>query len=82
VYGVSADSVASHQRFRDKYGLTVPLLADPKREACAAYGVLKDDGRGIKRQTFIIDEKGRIAHHYATVDTAVHAGEILERLAA
>jgi peroxiredoxin len=60
----------------------VPLLSDPDRTACAAFSVLKDDGRGIKRQTFIIDEKGRIAHHYPTVDTAVHAAEILERLAA
>jgi peroxiredoxin Q/BCP len=66
--------VASHQRFRDKYNLTVSLLADPQRVACAAYDVLKDGG-GLKRQSFVIDEDGRIATHYAKVDASVHAAE-------
>src|SRR5690606_28350329 len=66
VLGVSPDSVASHQRFRDKHGLPVRLLSDPDKSLAEAYGVLKDKkmfGRaykGIDRTTFVIDPEGRI----------------------
>ena len=79
MYGVSADSVGSHCKFRDKYGLTVPLLADPDRAMCGAYGVLKDGG-GVKRESFVIDEQGRLAAHYPKVDPSVHAAEVLAGL--
>jgi peroxiredoxin len=59
--------------------LTTPLLADTERTVCAAYGVLKDDGRGVKRQTFIVDEQGRIEFHYEKVDAGAHPAEVLAR---
>jgi peroxiredoxin len=71
--------VASHQAFRDKYGLTVPLLADPQLLAARAYEVAGE--HGVKRQTYVVDEQGRIAQHWRKVpDTNVHAAEVLARL--
>src|SRR5262245_35216432 len=68
LYGVSADSVASHRKFTGKYELTFPLLSDETRGMIRKYGVWKRKsfmGRnymGIVRTTFVVDEKGRIAH--------------------
>ena len=76
---VSADSVASHQRFRDKYGLKMPLLSDVGGAVCKAYGVWKNPG--ISRQTFVVDEAGRILRHYDKVDVSSHAAQILAELA-
>ena len=70
----------SHERFRAKYQLTVPLLADPEHKVCEAYGVWKNPG--VRRNTFVIDEHGIIAKHYMKVDSAVHAAAILAELAA
>ena len=66
VLGVSADSVASHDKFASKYTLQFPLLSDETKEVCKSYGVWKEKsmyGRtfmGIERTTFIIDEEGKI----------------------
>lgn len=54
VLGISPQSLDSHERFRGKYGLTVPLLADPDREVIRAYGVLGPGGL-VRRSIFIID---------------------------
>ncbi|HID44798.1 MAG TPA: peroxiredoxin [Chromatiaceae bacterium] len=83
VLGVSADSCISHGDFRDKYGLTVELVADVDGEACDAYGVMQvkvRDGverRGIQRSTFVIDKEGVIQHALYGVIPKGHAEEIL-----
>jgi thioredoxin-dependent peroxiredoxin len=83
VIGISADSELSHQKFAGKYGLTFPLLADPNHEVAEAYGVWQEKNNygkkywGIKRTTFIIDEKGKIAHVFKKVDTATHSRDVL-----
>lgn len=59
VVAISAKDVASKQRFRDKHGLTVPLLADPDRRVAALYGA-KAPVIGTKRSTFVIDPSGVI----------------------
>ncbi|HSL70661.1 MAG TPA: thioredoxin-dependent thiol peroxidase, partial [Longimicrobiales bacterium] len=67
VFGVSADTVASHVRFRDKYSLPFRLLADVGHKVADQYGVWKQKsflGKkywGIERTSFVIDEAGRIA---------------------
>lgn len=87
VLGVSPDGLASHARFRSKYGLNFPLLSDPDHavaEAYGAWGVKKMYGReyeGILRSTFVIGPDGRIEKVYAKVKPDGHAGEILEDLA-
>ena len=76
VWGISPQSVDSHERFRAKYGLTVPLLADPDREVIRAYGVLGPGGL-VRRSIFIIDPNGVVRYrhsallglHYRDVDS-------------
>ena len=86
LYGVSPDSVKSHQKFRDKYDLPFPLLADEDHSVAEASGVWGEKsmyGRtymGILRTTFIIDEKGRIARVFEKVKPAGHAAEVLSAL--
>ncbi|HEX7090983.1 MAG TPA: thioredoxin-dependent thiol peroxidase [Longimicrobiales bacterium] len=84
VLGVSPDSVESHRRFKEKYGLDFPLLADTDHRVAEAYGVWQQKsmyGRtywGVARTTFLIDEEGRIARVFEKVKPAGHAAEVLE----
>lgn len=86
VLGVSPDDVASHVKFRDKYDLNFPLLADPDHavaEAYGAWGKKKLYGReyeGVLRSTFLIGPDGNIEKIYRKVKPAEHAAEILEDL--
>ena len=88
VIGISKDSVASHEKFRDKHDLTVPLLSDSEDEICEAYGVWTEKnmyGRkffGIERSTFLIDGSGRIARVWRKVKVPGHAEEVLEAVRA
>lgn len=87
VLGVSPDSVASHEKFRDKYSLPFPLLSDDKHEICEKYGVWqlkKFMGRefmGVVRTTFIIDKQGRIHRIFPKVKVNGHLEEVLAALA-
>jgi peroxiredoxin Q/BCP len=84
VVGVSPDSEASHDRFREKHGLTVTLAADPDKSAITAYGVWGQKsmyGRtymGVERATFLIDRKGRIAREWRKVRVKGHVDEVLD----
>jgi len=86
--GVSPDSVESHQRFNQKYGLTFPLLADEHHAVAEKYGVWVEKDRlgqktmGIARTTFIIDAAGRIAHVFRDVHAEGHEQEVLTHLSA
>jgi thioredoxin-dependent peroxiredoxin len=83
VIGVSADSVASHKKFADKYALTFPLLSDEKKEMIKKYGVWKEKSMygkkymGIERTTFVIDEKGMITHIFPKVKVDGHLEEVM-----
>jgi peroxiredoxin Q/BCP len=83
VLGVSPDSVESHGKFRKKFGLTFPLLADEGHAVSEAYGVWKERsmyGRkfmGVERSTFLIDEEGQVAEVWRKVKPKGHA-EMLE----
>ncbi|MBQ8256750.1 MAG: thioredoxin-dependent thiol peroxidase [Bacteroidaceae bacterium] len=85
VVGISADSAASHQRFKAKQQLNFPLVADVERkaiEAFGAWGPKKMAGReymGILRTTFVIDADGTIERVITKVDTKNAAAQILER---
>jgi peroxiredoxin Q/BCP len=86
VIGVSADSVASHAKFAEKYDLAFPLLSDESKDIMKSYGVWKAKsmyGRkymGIERTTFIIDEQGVITHIFPKVKVEGHTEEILKAL--
>ncbi|MEO1253069.1 MAG: thioredoxin-dependent thiol peroxidase [Pseudomonadota bacterium] len=83
VLGVSRDTVAKHQKFKDKHGLKVTLGADESGDVTEAYGVWVEKnmyGRkymGIQRATFLIDEKGKIAEVWPKVKVKGHADEVL-----
>ena len=86
VIGVSADSVASHQKFKQKYGLGFTLLSDPEKKAIEKYGVWKEKNMygkkmmGVERTTIIIDEQGKIAHIFPKVKVDGHTEEVLKAL--
>lgn len=86
VIGISKDSVASHKKFIQKYGLTFTLLSDPDHrtiEAYGAWGIKKFMGReylGTIRQTFIIDPNGMIVREYPKVTPKDHALQIIKDL--
>ncbi len=86
VIGISRDSVASHIKFAEKYGLPFILLSDPELSAIKAYGVWQEKklyGKvsfGVVRTTFIIDEDGNIAHIMPKVKPDTNAAEILAKL--
>ncbi|MGX0903117.1 peroxiredoxin Q/BCP [Roseovarius sp. MBR-79] len=88
VFGISKDSVASHEKFRDKHGLTVPLLSDEDGDTCERFGVWKEKSMygktfmGIERSTFLIDAEGRIAREWRKVKVPGHAEEVLEAVRA
>jgi peroxiredoxin Q/BCP len=84
VLGVSPDGVASHAKFKKKFNLPFPLLADPDHAVAERYGVWGEKsmyGRkyfGIMRTTFVIDGKGRIARVFEKVKPKGHAAQVLE----
>ncbi len=84
VLGISKDTVAKHEKFRDKHALEVPLLSDAEAQTCEAYGVWKEKNMygkqffGIERSTFLIDGEGRIARAWRKVKVPGHAEEVLE----
>jgi len=86
VLGVSADSVESHQKFKNKFDLNFPLLADTDKKIVEAYGTWKEKSMygkkymGIERTTFIIDEQGKISHIFPKVKVDEHYDEVLEAL--
>lgn len=86
VFGISTDSVKSHKKFAEKYGLPFILLADEGKEAVNAYGVWgkkKMMGReyeGIFRTSFLIDPDGLIKKVYENVKPEKHADEVLADL--
>jgi peroxiredoxin Q/BCP len=87
VVGVSADSVESHKKFKSKFDLNFPLLADEDKDIVEAYGVWKEKSMygkkfmGIERTTFIIDEQGKISHIFPKVKVDQHYDEVVEALA-
>ena len=86
VIGISKDSVESHVKFAEKYGLNFVLLSDPELEAIKAYGVWQEKkmcGKtclGVVRTTFIIDEHGIIEKVMPKVKPDTNASEILAEL--
>lgn len=84
ILGVSPDSVAKHDKFKEKHDLTVTLLADEDKKTAEAYGVWVEKkmyGRaymGVERSTFLIDKKGKIARLWRKVKVPGHAEEVLQ----
>ncbi|MFZ7089616.1 peroxiredoxin [Primorskyibacter sp. 2E233] len=88
VFGVSKDSLASHEKFMAKKALTVPLISDEGTDLCEKFDVWKEKkmyGKtfmGIERSTFLIDGDGKILREWRKVKVPGHAEEVLEAVKA
>ncbi|MGN1314358.1 MAG: thioredoxin-dependent thiol peroxidase [Lachnospiraceae bacterium] len=86
IIGISKDSVASHKRFEEKYGLNFTLLADPELEVIKAYDVWQEKklygkvSMGIVRTTYLIDEEGTIIKALDKVKAADNPQQMLDEL--
>ena len=88
VLGVSTDDVASHVKFRDKYELNFPLLADTDHKVAQKYGAWREKNMygkksmGIQRSTYLIDAAGKVAHVWKRVKVDGHDAQVLAALPA
>jgi len=86
IFGVSRDSVASHQQFRAKYGIPFRLLADVDSKLCNAFGVIVEKNMygkrslGVQRSTFLFDESGTLVKVWNKVSVDGHAEDVLSNL--
>lgn len=84
VFGISRDSIKSHENFKAKLELPFELLSDADESACKAFDVIKMKNmygkqvRGIERSTFVIDGEGKVAREWRKVKVDGHADEVLE----
>ena len=86
IFGVSPDDVASHVKFRDKYSLNFPLLADPDHAVAERYGAWREKNMygkksmGIVRSTFLIGPDGKIAKAWKKVNVDGHDEQVLDAI--
>ena len=84
VFGLSRDSIKSHENFKAKMGFPFDLLSDVEEDACKAFSVIKMKNmygkkvRGIERSTFVVDGKGIVRCEWRGVKVPGHVQEVLE----
>lgn len=83
IYGISRDSLKSHEGFKAKLGFPFELLADTEEKVCTQFGVIKMKNmygkqvRGIERSTFVLDGEGKLAREWRGVKVPGHVQEVL-----
>jgi len=83
IFGISADTLASHEKFKEKMGFPFELLSDPDKTVCKLYDVIQEKSMygkkflGIERSTFVIDAKGVLRHAWRKVKVKDHAAAVL-----
>ena len=88
IFGISRDSIKSHENFKSKLELPFDLLSDPDEVACEAFGVMKMKNmygkqvRGIERSTFLVSPDGTLVQAWRKVKVAGHAQAVLDALKA
>ena len=86
LFGISADSAESHAKFRDKYDLPFPLLADEKRTVCEKFGAWREKNlygkksMGIQRSTYVIDADGKVAKLWKRVKVDGHEQQVIDAI--
>lgn len=86
VLGVSVDDTKSHKKFADMHHLNFPLLADTEKKVVNDYGVWVERSMygkkfmGIQRDSFLIDENGKVIKHYVKVKPESHVEEVIADL--
>ena len=83
IFGISADSLASHEKFKQKMAFPFELLSDPDKKVCTLYDVIQEKSMygkkflGIERSTFLIDAKGVLRQEWRKVKVRDHAAAVL-----
>jgi peroxiredoxin Q/BCP len=84
IYGISRDSLKSHENFKAKLGFPFDLLSDENEKICTKFGVMKMKNmygkqvRGIERSTFVLDKNRVLRHEWRGVKVPTHAKEVLD----
>ncbi|CAG2126999.1 Putative peroxiredoxin bcp [Cupriavidus yeoncheonensis] len=84
VFGISRDSLRSHENFKAKLELPFELISDPDETVCTLFDVMKmkklygKEHRGVERSTFIVDSKGILRHELRGIKVPNHVDEVLE----
>ena len=84
IFGISRDSIKSHENFKAKFTLPFALLSDAEEKACTQFGVIKlkklygKEVRGIERSTFVIDKHGQLAREWRGLKVDGHVEEVLK----
>jgi len=88
IFGVSRDSIASHEKFKEKQGFPFDLISDPDEKLCKQFDVIHEKSLygkkflGIVRSTFLIDADGKLRGEWRKVKVKGHAEEVLEAIKA
>ena len=88
IFGVSRDSIASHEKFKEKQGFPFDLISDPDETLCRKFDVIQEKtlyGRkfmGVVRSTFLIDADGKLRREWRNVKVKGHAEQVLEAVKA
>jgi len=86
IYGVSRDSLKSHERFKEKQSFPFELISDPDETVCKLFDVIKEKNMygkkfmGIERSTFLINSEGVLVQEWRKVKVPEHAAAVLEAL--
>ncbi|MCJ8275991.1 MAG: peroxiredoxin [Bdellovibrionales bacterium] len=84
IFGVSRDSMTSHEKFKSKFDFPFELISDPEEELCEIFDVIKEKNMygkkvmGIERSTFVIDENGKLIKEWRKVRVPGHVDEVLD----
>ena len=88
IFGISRDSLKSHEGFKSKLGMPFDLISDPDEAVCKMFNVMREKNmygkkvRGIERSTFVIDAAGTLVKEWRGLQVPDHAEEVLKFLAA
>ena len=86
IFGISRDSIKSHEKFKEKYNFPFELLSDSEEIACSLFDVIKlknmygKQVQGIERSTFLIDTEGKLINEWRGLKVAGHAEEVLNSI--
>jgi thioredoxin-dependent peroxiredoxin len=88
IFGVSRDSIKSHERFKEKQEFPFELISDPEEELCKAFDVIKlkkmygKEYLGVERSTFLFNKKGKLVEEWRKVRVKGHVDQVLESVKA
>ena len=86
IFGISKDSLSSHEKFKEKFKFPFELISDPEEKVCKAFDVIKEKSMygkkymGIERSTFLVDSKGKLKKEWRKVKVKGHVEEVLNSI--